>query len=66
MITSCRLTVNKTEAAAILPGLEAAVNAIGGALHGCVPKIDPRIQFPCSTVRLYPNAQPSETMAAYL
>jgi hypothetical protein len=65
MITS-RLAINKAEAAAILPGLEAAVNAIVGALHGCVPRIDPRIQFPCSAVRLYANAQPSETMAGHL
>jgi hypothetical protein len=55
-----------SEAAAILPGLEAVVNAIGDARLGHFPRIDPRVQFPSSTVSVYAQVEASEIMAAHM
>jgi hypothetical protein len=62
-----RLTLNKAEVAAVLPGLEAIVNAIGNARMGHFPRLDPRVQFPSvnrSTV--YSQAESDETMAGQM
>jgi hypothetical protein len=60
-----RLQLNEAEDAAILPGLEAIVNAIAGARLGHVPRLDPRVQFTgINGSIVYSQARASEVMAS--
>jgi hypothetical protein len=60
-----RLTLNEDEDAAILPGLEAIVNAIAGARLGHFPRLDPRVQFTGTNGSIvYSQAKASEVMAS--
>jgi hypothetical protein len=62
-----RLEFNKNEVAAILPGLEAILNAIGDARLGHFPRLDPRVQFPgINSSSVYSQAESDETMAGHM
>jgi hypothetical protein len=66
MKTSC-LTINEAQVAAILPGLEAMMNAIGDARLGHFPRLDPRVQFSGSNgSSVYSQAESDETMAGHI
>jgi hypothetical protein len=66
-IGTSRLQLNEAEDAAILPGLEAIVNALVGARRGLFPRLDPRVQFTGTNGSIvYSQARASEVMASHV
>lgn len=62
-----RITLNRSEVAAILPGLQMTAGALDSARRGHFPRLDPRVQFATIAVPgVFAQAQFSEVMAGHV
>jgi hypothetical protein len=62
-----RITLNRKEVAAILPGLQMMAGALDSARLGHFPRLDPRVQFATSAVpSVFAQAEFSEVMAGHV